>query len=146
MLGMQTRQIRAVRFSSRFLIPFLAVFLAALGLVGCSSSPKKNDAPLPDAATPLKQSSDTTRAQTSAHVVLTTTGDIKALPITVLTGDMTLTPAVAAQGKADIMFLGQKLSDVKFVVSTATCTGPSPPAARWRISGRPPTSTTSRTS
>lgn len=123
MLGMQTRQRRAVRSSFRFLIPFLAVFLAALGLVGCSSSSKTNDAPLPDAATLLKQSAETTRKQTSAHVVLTTTGDIKALPITVLTGDMTLTPAVAAQGKADIMFLGQKLSDVKFVVSDGNLYG-----------------------
>ena len=123
MLGMQTRQRRAVRSSFRFLIPLLAVFLAALGLVGCSSSSKTNDAPLPDAATLLKQSADTTRKQTSAHVVLTTTGDIKALPITVLTGDMTLTPAVAAQGKADIMFLGQKLSDVKFVVSDGNLYG-----------------------
>lgn len=122
MLGMQTRR-RAVRSPIRFLIPFLAVFLAALGLVGCSSSPKTNDAPLPDATTLLKQSSDTTRSQKSAHVVLTTTGDIKSLPITILTGDMTLTPAVAAQGKADIMFLGQKLSDVKFVVSDGNLYG-----------------------
>ncbi|SCX20866.1 lipoprotein LprG [Mycolicibacterium fluoranthenivorans] len=121
MLGMQTRQRRASHF--RFLIPFLAVVLAALGLVGCSSSPKANNAPLPDATTLLKQSADTTRAQTSAHVVLTTTGDIKSLPITILTGDMTLKPAVAAQGKADIMFLGQKLSDVKFVVSDGNLYG-----------------------
>lgn len=121
MLVMQTRQRRASHF--RFLIPFLAVLLAALGLVGCSSSPKANNAPLPDATTLLKQSADTTRAQTSAHVVLTTTGDIKSLPITILTGDMTLKPAVAAQGKADIMFLGQKLSDVKFVVSDGNLYG-----------------------
>jgi lipoprotein LprG len=120
---MQTRQRRAMNSRLRFLIPFLTVLLAAATLVGCSSGSKTNDAPLPDAATLLKQSADTVRTQKSAHVVLTTTGDIKALPITVLTGDLTLTPAVAAQGKADIMFLGQKLSDVKFVVSDGNLYG-----------------------
>ena len=116
---MQTRSRRAI---PRFLIPFLAVLLAAAALVGCSSS-KTNDAPLPDAATLLKTSAATTRAQTSAHVVLTVTGEIKELPISVLTGDLTTKPAVAAEGKADILFLGQKLSDVKFVVIDGTLYG-----------------------
>jgi lipoprotein LprG len=115
MQTMQTRSRLAVLTSL-----FTAV-LAVVLVAGCSS--KQNDAPLPDAATLLKQSTDTTKAQTSVHLQLTTNGEIKELPIASLTGDLTLTPAVAASGKADIVFLGQKLEGVQFVVVDNTLYG-----------------------
>jgi lipoprotein LprG len=40
-----------------------------------------------------------------------------------MTGDLTNVPAVAAQGKADIVFLGQKLEGVGFVVADGTLYG-----------------------
>lgn len=87
----------------------------ALAFVGCSSS-KTDDAPLPDAATLLTESAATTRSQQSVHLELTVGGEIKELPIATLSGDLTNAPAVAAQGSADLIFLGQKLTDVGFVV------------------------------
>jgi lipoprotein LprG len=96
---------------------FTALVTATLLVAGCSSSDKASDAPLPEAATLLQQSADTTKAQQSVHLQLTTTGEIKELPIASLDGDLTLTPAVAAAGKADIVFLGQKLEGVGFVVA-----------------------------
>ena len=51
------------------------------------------------------------------HLQLSVTGEIPELPIESLTGDLTNTPAVAAQGTADILFLGQRLEDVDFVVA-----------------------------
>jgi lipoprotein LprG len=117
MQGMHKRPRLAV------LATLFTALLATLALVaGCSSS-KQSDAPLPDAATLLKDSSQTTRAQQSVHLVLTTTGEIKELPIASLEGDLTLTPAVAAAGKADIVFLGQKLEGVQFVVADNTLYG-----------------------
>lgn len=86
----------------------------ALAFVGCSS--KADDAPLPDAATLLTESAATTRSQQSVHLELTVGGEIKELPIASLSGDLTNAPAVAAQGSADLIFLGQKLTDVGFVV------------------------------
>ncbi len=108
MQNMQTRP-RAVRI----LLPVLAAIMA-LAFVGCSS--KTNDAPLPDAATLLTESAATTRAQQSVHLELAVGGEIKELPIAHLSGDLTNAPAVAAQGSADLIFLGQKLTDVGFVV------------------------------
>lgn len=107
---MQTRP-RAVRV----LLPFFAVLTAATALVGCGS--KSDDAPLPDAATLISESAETTRNQQSVHLELTVGGEIKELPIASLSGDLTNAPAVAAQGDADIIFLGQKLTDVAFVVA-----------------------------
>ena len=51
------------------------------------------------------------------HLQLTVTGEIPELPIESLSGDLTNTPAVAAQGKANILFLGQRLEGVDFVVA-----------------------------
>ena len=93
---------------------FTALLTTALLFAGCSSS--KSSEPLPDGATLLKDSEQTTRNLQSVHLDLNVTGEIKGLPIAKLTGDLTNTPAVAAQGKADIVFLGQKVSDVDFVV------------------------------
>ena len=44
-------------------------------------------------------------------------GQIAELPVESLEGDLTQTPAVAAKGTANIVFLGQRLNDVEFVVS-----------------------------
>ena len=99
------------------LLAIFAVFLTSIALVvGCSSKQDSSKA-LPDAATLLKQSADTTKAQSSVHLKLTVQGQIKDLPIETLEGDLTNTPAVAAQGKADITVLGQKLQGVAFVVA-----------------------------
>ncbi|GJF12183.1 lipoarabinomannan carrier protein LprG [Mycolicibacterium cyprinidarum] len=106
--GMQTR-----------LLAIFAALIAVVALVaGCSGSSSNDSAKdLPDAATLLKESSETTRGQTSAHLKLTVQGQIADLPVESLVGDLTQTPAVAAKGTADIIFLGQRLQDVEFVVS-----------------------------
>lgn len=106
---MQTRPRLAVLLSL-----FTALMTALVLTSGCSSD-KKNDAPLPDAATLLKQSTDTTKAQTSVHLVLTVTGEIKNFPVKTMTGDLTNTPAAAASGKANVTALGSQL-DLDFVV------------------------------
>ena len=77
---MQTRPRIAV------LVSLLTALLAAAALTaGCSSSDKKADAPLPDAATLLKDSNATTAAKQSVHLQLTVSGEIKELPIASLT-------------------------------------------------------------
>lgn len=96
---------------------FALVLAAALLVAGCSKSSDKSNAALPDASTLLKQSADTTKSQTSVHLKLAVQGEIKDFPIASLEGDLTSSPAVAAQGKADIVFLGQKLEGVDFVVA-----------------------------
>lgn len=92
----------------------MAALMAITAFVGCSS--ETNDAPLPEAATLLSDSAATTRSQQSVHLELAVGGEIKELPIASLSGDLTNAPAVAAQGSADLIFLGQKLDDVGFVV------------------------------
>lgn len=106
--GMQTR-----------LLAILAALIAVVALVaGCSgSSSEDSTAELPDPATLLSESSETTKGQTSAHLSLTVQGQIAELPVESLEGDLTQTPAVAAKGTADIVFLGQRLEGVEFVVS-----------------------------
>jgi lipoprotein LprG len=104
------------------LVAILAVLLAAILLIaGCSKSDSGKE--LPDGATLLQQSAETTKSQTSVHLKLTVQGEIKELPIASLEADLTNTPAVAAQGKADIIFLGQKLEGVDFVVVDGTLYG-----------------------
>ncbi len=100
---------------TRLLAIFAALFTSAALLAGCSSS--EDNSNLPDAATLLQQSAETTKSQTSAHLLLTVQGDIAALPIESLEGNLTLTPAVAAEGKANLLFLGQRLEGVGFVVA-----------------------------
>ena len=108
---------------SRLLAAFAALFAAIALVAGCSSSSDNSSKELPDAATLLQQSSETTKAQTSVHLLLTVAGEIKELPIESLEGDLTTTPAVAAQGKANISFLGQRLEGVEFVVADGTLYG-----------------------
>jgi lipoprotein LprG len=96
----------------------LAALFATVALIaGCSKSSENSSMELPDAATLLKESSETTKSQTSVHLKLSVQGEIKDLPIETLDGDLTNAPAVAAQGKANLLFLGQKLDDVSFVVA-----------------------------
>jgi lipoprotein LprG len=103
---------------TRLLAIFAALFAVAALVAGCSGSSSDNSGTdLPDAATLLKESADTTRAQTSAHLKLSVQGQIAELPVELLEGDLTQTPAVAAKGTANIIFLGQRLNDVEFVVS-----------------------------
>lgn len=95
----------------------VSIFAALLLIAGCSSSPEQSNAPLPDAASLLKDSNQTTSAQKSVHLELAVTGKIKELPIETLTGDLTNVPVVAAQGKASIIAFGQTFKDVDFVVA-----------------------------
>jgi len=101
------------------LVALVAALFAVVALVaGCSgSSSQDSGKELPDAVTLLKESSETTKAQTSAHLKLTVQGQIAELPVESLEGDLTQSPAVAAKGTANIVFLGQRLNDVEFVVS-----------------------------
>ena len=102
---------------SRLIAIFAALFAAVALVAGCSKSSDDSSKELPDAATLLQQASETTKSQTSVHLGLTVQGEIKELPIESLEGDLTTAPAVAAQGKANLLFLGQKLDDVSFVVA-----------------------------
>jgi lipoprotein LprG len=108
---MQTRSRHAVQI-------ILAILLTAVAvLAGCSKSDEKAATPLPDGTALLKQSADTTKGQQSVHLVISVQGTIKQLPIETLEGDLTNVPAVAAQGKANIFVMGQKINDVNFVVA-----------------------------
>jgi lipoprotein LprG len=102
---------------TRLLAIFAALFAAIALIAGCSSKSQDSSKALPDPATLLKESSETTKSQSSVHLKLTVQGEIKGLPIESLEGDLTNTPAVAAQGKANLLFLGQKLDDISFVVA-----------------------------
>jgi lipoprotein LprG len=102
---------------TRLLAIFAALFAAIALVAGCSKSSDDSSKELPDAATLLQQSSQTTKSQASVHLKLTVQGAIAELPIETLEGDLTNAPAVAAQGKANLLFLGQKLDDVGFVVA-----------------------------
>jgi lipoprotein LprG len=102
---------------TRLLAIFAALFTAVALFAGCSKSSEDSGKELPDAATLLKESSETTKAESSVHLKLSVQGEIKELPIETLEGDLTNAPTVAAQGKANLIFLGQKLADVGFVVA-----------------------------
>jgi lipoprotein LprG len=103
--------------SKRLSAIFAALFAAIALIAGCSTSSEDSSKELPDAATLLQQSSQTTKSQSSVHLKLTVQGEIQELPIESLEGDLTNAPAVAAQGKANLIFMDQKLEDVSFVVS-----------------------------
>jgi lipoprotein LprG len=108
---MQTRLRNAVRI----LLPILtALFATAVLVAGCSSSEKSSES-LPDATTLLNESSQTTRNLASVHLVLSVNGEIRDLPIKTLTGDLTNTPTVAAQGNAKLTMSGSDV-DADFVV------------------------------
>ena len=103
------------------LLAIFAALAATIALIaGCSSNSQSSAPALPDAASLLKQSSDTTKSESSVHLKLAVQGQIKDLPIESLEGDLTNKPAVAAQGTANIVFLGQRLEGVDFVVADGT--------------------------
>jgi len=105
---------------TRLLAIFAVLFTAIALIAGCSSKSKDSSKALPDAATLLKQSSETTKSESSVHMKLAVQGEIKELPIESLEGDLTTKPAVGAQGTANIVFLGQRLEGVDFAVVDGT--------------------------
>jgi lipoprotein LprG len=106
------------------LLAIFAALVAAIALTaGCSSKSQDSSKPLPDAATLVKESSETTKSQSSMHLKLAVQGEIKGLPIETLEGNLTNKPAVAAQGTANIIFLGELLEGVDFVVADGNLFG-----------------------
>jgi lipoprotein LprG len=108
---------------TRLLAIFAALFAAIALIAGCSSKSQDSSKELPDAATLLKESAETTKSQSSVHLKLAVQGEIKDLPIETLDGDLTNKPVVAAQGTANIIFLGQRLENVDFVVADGNLFG-----------------------
>lgn len=106
MTSMQTRR--------RLPVILLAAIALIAGLMtGCSSS--KNSGELPEAATLLKESSETTRDLKSVHLELSVNGKIEKLPVKTLHGDLTTDPKTAAKGDAKITFGGSDV-DIDFIV------------------------------
>ena len=105
---------------TRLLAIFAVLFTAIVLVAGCSSKSQDSSKALPDAATLLKQSSETTKSESSVHMKLAVQGEIKELPIESLEGDLTTKPAVGAQGSANIVLLGQRLEGVDFAVVDGT--------------------------
>jgi len=105
---------------TRLLAIFAALAAAIALFAGCSSKSEGASKELPDAATLLKESSETTKSQSSVHMKLAVQGQIKELPIESLEGDLATKPAVGAQGTANIVFLGQRLEGVDFAVVDGT--------------------------
>jgi lipoprotein LprG len=99
-----------------------AVALSTALVAGCSKSNQQSTANLPDAATLLKQSAQTTRDLKSAHLELTVQGKIEHLALKTLTGDLTNSPAVAAKGRTKIT-LGGDDAEADFVVLDGTLYG-----------------------
>ena len=101
------------------LVAIFAFLFAGIALVaGCTSpgpGPSPEEVP-PDPATILGESSETTKGQTSAHLELLVEGEIEGFPVELIQGDLTQTPAVAAEGTLDMTYLGQQLKEVEFVV------------------------------
>lgn len=90
----------------------LLAVLALFALAACTSSPDTSG-PLPDGAGLLKQSSDASKAITSAHFQLVINGTIPGIPIQGAQGD--LTKDGSAQGSAKLQEFGQLL-EVQFVL------------------------------
>lgn len=107
MQGMQTRH--------RLLAVLASLTLVTAVIAGCSFSSSNSGGPLPDGQGLVKQSTDSTKNLKSAHLVLTVAGKIPGLPVRNLTGDLTTSPSTAAQGNAQITYLGQDIS-ADFVV------------------------------
>ncbi len=117
--------------------PILAVLASlsiAAALISSCSSSKPSGAPLPDAATLIKESIQSTKNVTSVHLALSVNGKIKGLPVKSLTGDLTTTPQTAAQGNASIVFGGSDI-DAPFVVIDGTLYGALTPG-QWDSFGK----------
>ena len=126
MQGMQSRR----RSTAAILA---AVALSTALVAGCSKSNQQSTANLPDAATLLKQSAQTTRDLKSAHLELTVQGKIEHLALKTLTGDLTNSPAVAAKGHTKIT-LGGDDAEADFVVLDGTLYGSLDPGS-WNDFG-----------
>lgn len=105
--GMQTR-LRAI----------FAPLIAVVALLAGCTAPSSGDSSgaLPDPAMLLEEASVTTTEQTSAHLALSVEGQIPGLSVETLEGDLTQIPAVAAAGTLDMVFGGQRLEGVEFVI------------------------------
>ena len=101
---------------SRFFTALVVPLAAALLIPGCS---KKASEPLPDAASLIQQSVETTRKLSSAHLEIAVTGKIDGLPIKTLSGDLTNVPSVAVKGNSTISMGGSDV-DVELVVLDGT--------------------------
>jgi lipoprotein LprG len=101
-------------------VAILAALLAVLALVAGCSKASDSGKDLPDAATLLSQSTETTKNQTSVHLKLTVQGEFPGLALESLEGDLTNVPAVAASGQANLLFMGSRLQGVGFVVIDGT--------------------------
>lgn len=101
---------------SRFFLALVVPLAAALLIPGCS---KKASEPLPDAASLIQQSVETTRKLSSAHLEIAVTGKIDGLPIKTLSGDLTNVPSVAVKGNSTISMGGSDV-DVELVVLDGT--------------------------
>jgi lipoprotein LprG len=66
---------------TRLLAIFAALVAATALIVGCSSKSQDSSKELPDAATLIKESSQTTKSQTSVHLKLNVQGQIHDMPI-----------------------------------------------------------------
>jgi lipoprotein LprG len=93
----------------------IAAFAICAPVAACSSNKQAGAPPLPDAATLLKESADTTKTVTSVHVDLTVNGTVPHLPVKTLTGDLTNVPAVAAKGHTKVTVGGDDV-EADFVV------------------------------
>lgn len=102
--------------AARLVASFASLIAVVAVVAGCTAPAPSPEAP-PDPATLVKESSETTREQTSAHLKLSVEGQIPGLPVEFIEGDLTRTPAVAAKGTLDMVYLGQPLKGVEFVVS-----------------------------
>ena len=130
------------------LLAILAALFAAIALIaGCSSKSQDASKPLPDAAGLLKESSETTKSQSSVHLKLAVQGEIKELPIESLEGDfLTNTPAVAAQGAGQHPLPGTAARGCRLRRRRRLRSSPHSPRAPIRTSARPSTSMTCRPS
>jgi lipoprotein LprG len=103
----------------RFFAVLAALCIATTLVAGCSSKSKQqSSAPLPDATTLLKESSQTTKNVKSVHLALSVKGKIQGLPVKTLTGDLATSPSTAAKGDAKITLAGSDI-DAQFVVCDA---------------------------
>ena len=110
---------KAVLISAGFIVTVvatvLAVTLTTTGNHPAGQTSQTSQTALPDAATLLNQSAQTTRALKSAHLVQTVAGKIPALPIKTLTSDFTTSPTTAASGNEVLTLAGSEI-DANFVI------------------------------
>jgi serine/threonine protein kinase len=93
----------------------VAVTLATTENHPASQTGQTGQSSLPDAATLLKQSAQTTRGLTSAHLVQTVTGKIQGFPLKTMTIDLTTSPSAAALG-TELITVGGSDIQTDFVI------------------------------